>query len=81
MSGTSPPFRFDDAELRSGRDVAQIGAEGELEAAAEGNAMHGGDHRHGLSPTQHQRAHLPPMVFQECLQGSGYLALSGAAIP
>ena len=44
--------------------------------------------RHGLKwrssqtqPQSSQRAHLSSMVVQECQQGSGHLALIGAALP
>jgi len=49
------PLDLHHRHARIRRDVAHVRAEGELEAAAEGDAMHGGDHRHGqFTPAPHR---------------------------
>ena len=44
--GHQTPADLHDRQLRLGMDVAHVGAEHDLETAAEGDAMDGGDHRH-----------------------------------
>jgi len=44
------PFGFDDGKPGIGRNVAQVRAEHELEAAAESNAVHSSDHGYRKLP-------------------------------
>ena len=49
--GDQAPLDLQHRQLHVGGDEAQVGAQGELEAAAEGHAVHRGDHRDGdLAP-------------------------------
>ena len=45
--GHQAPVDFADGQLGVGMDDADVGAEGDLQPAAEGVTVDGGDHRHG----------------------------------
>ena len=52
--GHQTPFGFHDRKLRIGRGVADVGAEHDLEAAAEGDTVDRGDDRHRNVPPDHR---------------------------
>ncbi len=77
--GHEAPFDLENGELRVGRDVADVGAERDLEAAAEGDAVHRRDHRHG----QPRARRTPPLRadWRSRACASSRSAMSAVALP